>query len=496
METEQLKQQVVVGTQRGKVRGVVDGQSTRFRGIPFAAAPFGANRFRFPQAVDAWEGIRDALHSGVGAPQPAATEDPFNSYFNPAKQGEDCLSLDIWTPDVGAGGLPVMVWIHGGGFMTGSGSAPAHDGRTFARDGIVHVGINYRLGIDGFLYLGEGTDNLGLRDQIAALQWVQENIAAFGGDPTNVTVFGQSAGAVSVLDLLAMPSARGLFAKAIAQSGSPAVTASIESAQQVAERVAERLGVPASSEGMRQISVERTVAEIMPMTMEWLDFRKWGSQSFTVSPWRAVHGTESLPEPPQQAAAKSQVPLLTGTTKNETTGFLKSLGMLEKMNWLVGNTILRQLGADRSIRSVYRSVRGVRGKQQMVEAAWTDWAFRIPTINLLDARTAPSHLYEFHWQDPSLPAGLGANHALEVPFVRDDFASARAVGEAGEQMLYDAPQELATQMHQAWLNFARTGDPGWPSYEATQRLTMVFNRSSEVISDPAGPERDLWRGKR
>ncbi|AJT41697.1 carboxylesterase/lipase family protein [Psychromicrobium lacuslunae] len=496
MKSEQSGSQVVVNTASGKVRGLIDGQSIRFRGIPFAAAPFGENRYRFPQPVHSWDGIRDAFHSGVGAPQPVADEDPFNSYFNPVQQGEDCLSLDIWTPDVGGVNLPVMVWIHGGGFMTGAGSVPAHDGRTFARDGIVHVGINYRLGIDGFLYLGEGTDNLGLRDQVAALEWVQQNIAAFGGDPANVTVFGQSAGAVSVIDLLAMPAARGLFARAIAQSGSPAVTASIDSAAQVTNKVAERLGVPATRDGLLRVSVERTVAEIWPMTMDWLDFRNWGSQSFTVSPWRAVHGTESLPETPLAAATRSEVPLLAGTTTNETTGFLKSLGLLEKMNWLAGAAILRQLGADRAIRRSYRQQREIHGKLRMVEAVWTDWAFRIPLINLLDARTAASYFYEFCWQDPSLPAGLGANHALEVPFVRDDFASARAVGEAGEQMLQQAPQELADQMHQAWVNFATSGDPGWPRYQVDRRLTMMFGNKSEVLPDPAAAARLAWQGKR
>ena len=184
-----------------------------------------------------------------------------------------------------------MVWIHGGGFITGTGSAPAHDGFTFARNGIVHVGINYRLGVDGFTFFDDGIENLGLLDQIAALEWVQRNIAAFGGDPDQVTVFGQSGGAVAVMDLLAMPRARGLFARAIAMSGSPAVSASVESALRVTTRLAERFGIAPTREAFAALPVERTLSEVIPMAMEFVDFTQWGTESFTVSPFRAVHGT-------------------------------------------------------------------------------------------------------------------------------------------------------------------------------------------------------------
>ena len=174
--------QTIVRTDTGAVTGVEDRGAVRFRGIPYAAAPFGPNRLRPPVPAAAWEGVRDTSEFGPGVPQSAFDGDPFNAYFNPRRQGEDCLTVDVWTPDATSSGLPVMVWIHGGGFITGTGSAPAHDGFTFARDGIVHVGINYRLGVDGFTFFDDGIENLGLLDQIAALEWVQRNIAAFGGD--------------------------------------------------------------------------------------------------------------------------------------------------------------------------------------------------------------------------------------------------------------------------------------------------------------------------
>ena len=207
----------VVKTAQGKVRGsVADGVNT-FKGLPYAAPPFGANRLRPPQPVEAWSGVRDALTYGAKPPQ-LPYPPPWDVLIpERGPLGEDCLNLNIWTPDPGSAGLPVMVWIPGGMFEAGSGAS--YDGSRFARDGIVCVTINYRVGAEGFLYLRDGDANLGLLDQIAALEWVRENIAAFGGDPGNVTIFGQSAGAMSVGTLLSMPRAKGLFRRAIAQSG-------------------------------------------------------------------------------------------------------------------------------------------------------------------------------------------------------------------------------------------------------------------------------------
>ena len=207
----------VVRTQHGEVRGsVADGVNT-FKGIPYAAPPFGANRLLPPQPVEPWSGVRDAL--AYGAKPPQLPYPPPWDVLIPERGplGEDCLNLNIWTPDPGSAGLPVMVWIPGGMFEAGSGAS--YDGSGFAREGVVCVTMNYRVGAEGFLYLGDGNSNLGLLDQLAALEWVRENIAAFGGDPGNVTVFGQSAGAMSIGTLLSMPRAEGLFRRAILQSG-------------------------------------------------------------------------------------------------------------------------------------------------------------------------------------------------------------------------------------------------------------------------------------
>ncbi len=210
--------QTVVRTHQGAVRGSVIDKVVAFKGIPYAAPPFGPNRFQPPRPAKLWDGVRETLNYGPTAPK-APYDPPFDVLIPEVDiPGEDCLNLNIWSPDLGQAGLPVMVWIHGGAFANGSGSVPAYDGTRFARDGVVCVTINYRLGADGFLYLGDGIVNLGLLDQIAALTWVQENIAAFGGDPNNVTIFGESAGAMSVATLMAMPRAA---ASKLSRSSSP-----------------------------------------------------------------------------------------------------------------------------------------------------------------------------------------------------------------------------------------------------------------------------------
>ena len=487
---------VVVRTANGAVRGLEIDGIARFRGIPYAAAPFGANRFRFPQPADAWDGTRDALVQTPGAPQPLFPDDALGYYFNPSVIGEDCLTVDVWTPDPATSGLPVMVWIHGGGFAVGTGSSRAHEGGTFARDGIVHVSLNYRLNIDGFTYLGEGTDNLGLRDMVAALEWVRDNIAAFGGDPDNVTIFGESGGAVGVMHLLAMPSARGLFIKAIAESGSPSVGTSVDEATTVTRSIARKLRIAPTREAFAALTVDQTVSKVMPIALDWFNMLKWGARSFTISPFRAVYGTESLPEPVLDAAPGSTVALLTGTNRNEAAGFVTIFGLDRGSRWPLSRLMLRLLKVDGPIRDAYRESRQITTLGRLVEASWTDWAFRMPTINLVERRTAPTHLYEFRWQSPSLPAGIGSEHALEIPFMRDDLDTIRGFGAQGAKLVAGAPQELATRMHRAWVDFATTGDPGWETYDLESRRTMVFDESSAVLNDPAAMERLAWKGKR
>src|SRR5690348_1076613 len=248
----------IVETLHGKLRGHLSDGVATFKGVPYAAPPFGVNRLRPPQPIKSWDGVRDAFAFGPKSPQVSYPRGIAECLAELVGAGEDCLTLNIWTPVLAPAARPVMVWIPGGMFeFHATGASAFYDGSRFARDGVVCVTINYRVGAEGFLYLGDGLANLGLLDQIAALQWVQENIAAFGGDPDTVTIFGESAGAMSVATLLSMPRAAGLFRRAIVQSGTAHSVNSPMTAARIGTRLAEEAGVPATREAIAAIAPER-----------------------------------------------------------------------------------------------------------------------------------------------------------------------------------------------------------------------------------------------
>jgi carboxylesterase type B len=496
---------VEVLTDSGRLRGeLVDGTAV-FRGIPFAAPPFGANRFRPPQPVTAWDGARDALEFGAGSPQPSLNPDPVAAaYVGPATQGEDCLNLNVWTPDVGGSGLPVMVWIHGGGFIAGSGSAPVHLGATFARDGVVYVSINYRLQAEGFTALEGAAKNCGLLDMVASLEWVQRNIAAFGGDPANVTIFGQSGGAVGVMHLLAMPATRGLFRRAIAQSGSTEGTVTIEEAEAVAKRYAEILGVAPTADAVRDLPIERTVEASQILAMEFINPKSWGARSFLISPFAGILDGENMPElivPAVRGGASREVDLLAGATRDEASGFMvmHQLGGLIDDDWRA--TAYRTLGLDRDALAAYREhSRPGATDDELLGVAWGDWGFKIPTLRLLEAHApqpARTYCYEFTWPSPTIPM-LGATHAIDIPFSTDMLGGWQAAmgGNPADPIGDNPPQQLADEMHRAWISFATNGDPGWEQYDLDRRVTMRFDAESRPVEDLGGGERYIWEGVR
>jgi carboxylesterase type B len=490
-----------VTTESGIVSGLqIDGLHY-FRNIPFAAPPFGDLRFLPPQPAEKWDGVRDGTKAGPAVPQPISKTDPLGPLYGPPETGEDCLTLEVWTPDPGNAGLPVMVHIHGGAYVTGTGSVIGYSGKNFARDGIVHVGINYRLGIDGFLYLGEGRDNLGLRDQTAALEWVQRNVAKFGGDPARVTIFGQSGGGVSVMLNLAMPASQGLFAQAIAQSGCSMPSVDVDEAARLTRQVARRLKIAPTAEGFASLSLARTTAAAeKTLTSFALGLVRSDPRALLISAFRAVHGTPTLPTNAFDSAGTIPgVPLLAGTARNESGPFVEGIADLGPgLGPLVTRGIRRALRMDKQMERAYREgPRQLTRRSDIVEAAWTDWAFRIPTIRLLEARPEPSWLYEFRWQDARRRPATGSFHGIDVPFSRDLLADVVGLGEAGWPVFGPTPpQELATDMHSAWVSFAKTGNPGWSHYETVERLTKIFDAPSELLSDAAGVERLAWHGKR
>lgn len=494
----------VVKTRYGDVRGSVANGVNTFKGIPYAAPPFGANRLRPPQPVTPWSGARDALTYGPKAPQ-LPYPPPFDVLLPELSvAGEDCLNLNIWSRDLGPATQPVMVWIPGGAFEHGTGAMSWYDGSRFARDGIVCVSINYRVGADGFLCLDNGNANRGLLDQVAALRWVQENIAAFGGDPNNVTVFGQSAGAMSIGSLLSMPRAEGLFRRAILQSGAAHPVMSAATARRVGQHLAEKLGVALTREAIANVPVDRTLqvqAELMADLLAHPDSQRWGEEVvLSLMLWQPVIDGDVIPERPIDriiAGASAGIDLLVGSTTDEWRFFSVPNGMIGHITEDVLAKAVAAYGfpVDATL-GIYRSAHPNASAGDLLAAIQGDWYIRMPVLRLADAhaknaKTSSTYMYEFAWRSPQFNGLLGAGHGGEIPFVFDTL-------DKGTEPLGGTtpPQQLADIMHAAWVAFAANGDCGWPKYDLGRRRTMRFDTTSAVVDDPRSAERQLWEGVR
>jgi para-nitrobenzyl esterase len=495
--------QVEVRTRAGAVRGREADGVTAFKGMPYAGPPFGSDRFAPPRRPEPWDGVRDALEFGPTAPHPGYTP-PYDLLLpDPIIPGEDCLTMNVWTPDPGGSGLPVMVWVHGGAFVNGSGAVPTYDGAAFARDGVVLVSFNYRLGVDGYLWFEGGTNNRGMLDQLAALEWVQENVAAFGGDPGNVTVFGESAGAMSIGALLGCPRADGLFGRAIVQSGAGHHAISPATARLVAAHLGARVGVEPTPEALAAIPLERLVeAQVAVTQAAQLDPspQRWGEVAANLMAFEPVVDGDLLPELPIRRIASGGAPgvsVLAGTNTEEHRFFLIPNGLADHVTEPVLAMVAGAYGldVDRAV-ATYRRPRPEATPGELLADVMTDWFFRLPAIRLCEARAAggaPAHAYEFAWRSPRYGGRLGACHALELGFVFDNLGQPSGVPLLGE----DPPQRIADDMHHAWIAFATSGDPGWPSYDTARRAVMRFaEEGSQVIEDPRAEERELWKGIR
>jgi len=501
------RENFVVATKSGKIEGKFENGLYIFRGIPYAAPPVGELRWLPPQPVKKWDGIREAKEFGSIAPQTVMPLGPFGQAPQPP-QSEDCLFLNVWTPGLDNARRPVMVWIHGGAFTIGSGSDIMYDTGILPRRGnIVMVSMNYRLGTLGFLRLKDvtggkipATGNEGLLDQVLALKWVKDNISAFGGDPGNITVFGESAGAMSIGSLMAVPAARGLFHKGILESGSGDFAISLEDANFNGRLFLETAGIKENDVKALQALTPSQLLEIeKKMIAGRLGRGKNPEVTFTVP----VIDKDIIPEGINKLARQGyskEITTLVGTNLNEwklftmmEPGFDKidEAGILNRLNKVMSASDVKTLV------SAYRQIRTKRGDTttpaDIFTAIFGDFMFRMPGINLVEAQQAnqqAAYNYLFTWKSPAMDGVLGACHGLEISFV---------FGTLNDMFSGSGPEadKLAKCMQDAWLAFARTGDPScesigkWPVYGG-KRMTMILDKDCHVEAAPYDEERQAW----
>jgi para-nitrobenzyl esterase len=476
----------IVVTTSGEVRGQWTGEIACFLGVPYAAPPVGEDRFGPPRRHPRWEGTRDATAFGATAPQ--APQD-LALIHEPVIPGDNCLNLNVFTSDPSsAAALPVMVWIHGGGFFSGCSANPWYGGARFARDGVVLVSINYRLGLEGFLGLSDEGGNRGVLDWLAALEWVQENVAAFGGDPANVTVAGQSAGGTACEVLTTIPAAHGLFRRAICMSAPGGLVGTPEVAASLARTAAEQLGVPLTRRALGELSDDR----LDEVRAHFTPSGPGAVSTPSIAPLIPYVDGDLIPADPVQAmeaGAGAQVDLLAGATTQELNMFFAAstvdLDDSSLRDALVGMGL-----TDDAVRAYRKSLPDAT-PFAVLGQAMSDRMFRIHAAHLGSARqgaSARTHLYQWAWHSPGMDGVLGAAHGVDIPFAFDTLDAP-----GGERSLgAHPPQDLADLTHRAYVSFVTTGDPGWPQYTLDARATMVFDDVSGVVNDPFQMERELW----
>lgn len=486
----------LVTTAGGKVRGKTSARSrggkvSVYRGIPYAAAPFGEYRFRAPAPVDPWEGVRECIAFGPPAPQGGQLigAAPWN-----ATTSLDCLRLNVWTAAKEGDHAPVLVWIHGGAYIVGSSAEATYDGTRLAETGLVVVSINHRLGFEGFGHVPGRPENRGLLDQAAALRWVRDNIAAFGGDPDNVTVAGESAGAGAVAGLLVSPQARGLFRRAIAHS-IPADMLGIGTARRISERHAEILGVPLEADALAAQAPEKILAatdEILSQTPTT------GVRTKSLTCFAPVVGDESLPETPLRAAARgatAKVDLLVGHNLHEYRLFTEMGQSVEIDDEEALQTTASRAGLGTGALATYRELHPDASLQDLYTAIMGDAMFNEFTVRLAETHAkggGRAHVFRLAAESPALGGRLGACHAFDLPFsfgnLDTDFAAFLLDGTPNN--IHTA---LSDRMVTAWHDFAATGDPGWPAVTTEATPVKVWNEIDELHATDRTPVRRLWR---
>lgn len=483
--------EVIVTLDSGRVAGSEGRGVRRFLGVPYAAAPAGSLRFAAPEPHAGWTGIRDATALGPTAPQhvrdfPGLAIAPLVG--TGWSRGEDFLTANIWAPAGERSGSPIMVFIHGGAFVVGSNDAAVHDGTAFARDGVVCIAINYRLGIEGFLPIPGAPTNLGLRDVIAALGWVRRNAAAFGGDADNLTVFGESAGAMLLADLVASPAGEGLFNRAIIQSGHGAMVRSPEAGARLVARVAEILDVSPDLDGFRTISVEQATTALETIVLPTAEVDLKGADGrdpgYGLSKFLPVTGDDLLPQTPLAMLAQGRgrdIQILIGTNREEMNLYFVPTGVRGQLNRALAEMILGKVEPKAAEVLGAYGLRDDASAGDVFVRAMSDLVFRQPARAFAAAHQGRTHVYEMDWRSPATNGELGACHGVELPFVFDTLASCTGpeglVGEA-------PPQALADRIHALWVDFARNGSLPWGEYSAADPQVFALEAGSPSAEKP------------
>ena len=492
-----------VETTAGKIRGFAKDKVYGFRGVPYGSSTAGAGRFMPPAKLKPWAGVKDCIQFGGRSPQVMPGIEPPEVLATDPKEplSEDCLVLNVWSQGLGTGKRPVMVWLHGGGFVGGSASYSIYDGANLARkQDVVVVGVNHRLNAFGYLFLAEiggakyaQSSNVGQMDIVAALQWVRDNVAKFGGDPGNVTIFGQSGGGAKVSTLLAMPSAKGLFHRAIVQSGASLRGTSPDMATKNATAFLAALGLkPNQVDDLQNMPMDKVIAALR------------GPAGAAFGPVVDGKTLPTHPFDPTAPDASATVPMLIGSTETEMAFFaggplfpyaldpLDDAGLKQNLK-----KFLRADDADTAkVIEVYKKVHKNISDIDVFMKATADVGVRTMVLTEADRKVAqakaPAYVYYFSWRSPVREGKMKSYHTLEIPFAFANVDEAKTMTGTGQDRY-----ALQDKMSEAWANFARTGNPSgkgvgnWPAYNATTRPTMVLDNQCRVVNDPHKEERQV-----
>ncbi|MEO6339962.1 MAG: carboxylesterase/lipase family protein [Caulobacteraceae bacterium] len=500
----------VVEIAGGKVKGFVAANGvTTFRGIPYGGPTGGANRFMPPTAAQPWSGVRDGSQFGPNAPQIVPSgpggESPIFSAPASVPQGEDCLVLNVWTPSVAGPPRAVMIWMHGGGFTFGTAAAPLYDGGNLAKAGdVVVVGVNHRLNVFGYTYLGEHlgpefatSGNAGQLDLIAALAWVKANIAAFGGDPTRVLIYGESGGGQKVSTIMAMPGAAGLFHRAVVESGPGFRMAEKADAAEATDALLKELSLTkAQARDLQTVDAERLKAAHKAVAAKLPGDGPGFLRNFAP----VVDGVAlpSHPFDPVAPAVSADVPLMIGYNHTEWTYFSRSGGAKLDMTEAEMRKAIQPMVKDKAdeVLAVYRKADPKATPWDLYIAIGTDAPTAVLSHEIARRKSAlgkaAAYHYRFDWETQAMGGHMRTPHTMELPFVFNNIGgSADLVGTAPDA------QPLADKMSRAWANFAKTGKPGaeglpeWPAYDGESRATMMLNTESKVVNDPDSEQRKV-----